>query len=90
MADISIQAGCIFKGYDGMVNHWLYQYAVGTDLVIVLFIADVDLVPQIGDTIVGGELVKKTGPIINNDPGFQAKKINNQQEVWPIDRKNAN
>ena len=84
---ISIQAGCILKGFDGMVNHWLYQYSAGTDLIVVLFIADVTLTPQIGDTIENGELVKKTGYIINNSPGFQKKKP--KEEFWPNEREGS-
>jgi hypothetical protein len=40
--------------------------------------------PQIGDTIENGVLVPKTGYIINNDPGFQKKKLRTRS-TWPIE-----
>lgn len=87
MAGIMIQGGCVLLSTVGIVNNWVYRFANGAEAEQALFTADVGMVPQIGDTIVNGILVKRDGFIINNDPGFQAKKP--QEETWPIDRKNA-
>lgn len=77
--DISIQGGCTL--IDPVSNSWKYERDTVRGWEVYVFLAAPGEKPQIGDTIVDGVLQPKEGYIINNDPGFQAKK--NHDYTWP-------
>lgn len=76
-----IQGGCS-KVADG---HWIYIFEDSNGPQVYAFTAALNEVPQIGDTIVNGALQKKTGALINNSPGFQAKHF--EEYTWPDNSK---
>lgn len=95
MAGIKIQGGCVLV--DRITNTYKYVYDDSAGTHILLFTAS--KTPILGDTILNGVLVPRATvpatdnklsptwpePIINNDPGFQAKK--ERYKTWPEDFK---
>lgn len=80
-----IQGGCSMLAHDPLtgISTWTYVFEDSNGPQVYVFSAEIGQSPQIGDTIVNGALQKKTGALINNDPGFQAKKFHDH--TWPDD-----
>lgn len=75
--------GGTYKIADGS---WVYPYEDSTGSYKIVFLADVGVVPRIGDSISDGVLVPLVGYKTNNDPGkAQARKTYPQE--WPVQNK---
>lgn len=73
MATIKIENGC-FRNLNGM---WSYPHASVNGFVTTAFTVADGVVPEIGDFITDGRLVKREVPQINNDGRLK----------WPSDNK---
>jgi len=92
---IRIEGGCVQINKDT----WRYIVANNDNPGGIIYIFTANQVPQLGDEINGGVLVPRSEttdqlhglpntspvPIINNDPGFQAKKQTFRTEKWGRD-----
>lgn len=95
MARVRIEGGCTLIDPVSKTYRYIYDDKLGSH--ILLFTAT--QVPKLGDNIDAGVLVPRATvpaednflsptwpePIINNDPGFQAKK--ERYKTWPEDFK---
>lgn len=77
MAVIRIDGGCT------KLSNGMYEYIVADSAGVHHYFFSATQTPKLGDKIdtASGTLVPNTAPIINNDPGFQAKRKNS--DTWP-------
>jgi hypothetical protein len=81
MSIVRIEGGCTMIDWGSYPYQFYYEWADTAGTHREYFSATQH--PAIGDTIVNGQLVPKTGYIINNDPGFQKKHL--PKRTWPIE-----
>ena len=81
MAVIRIENGCTMIDWGSFPMSFYYDYTDNEGEHRVFFTSET--VPKLGDAInvETGTLIPNTGYIINNDPGFQAKR--KVEDVWP-------